>query len=137
MEKKLSTRDIAAIKRQFKNSLPVLRKIESIKEKITKLQEELTRQEAILEAGEQGIIIITGGYRSIDLVTVTYEPQFNEDGTPKMEDSGKYQLKKTILTFNYPEETTSNQVQETQEEPNNEILDESGNQEVTENVFEY
>ena len=70
--KELTTREIAAVKRQFKNSLPAMKKIESI-----------------------------------DLITCTYEPQFNEDGTPKMDKEGKYQVKNQVLTFHAPVEVPS------------------------------
>lgn len=104
--KELTSREIAAVKRQFKNSLPALKKIESIDQKIAKLLQEKNIQEAILNGGEAGIIAMTGGYRSIDLITCTYEAQFNEDGTPKMDKEGKYQVKNQVLTFHYPEEVT-------------------------------
>lgn len=100
--KELTTREIAAVKRQFKNSLPALKKIESIDQKIAKLQEERAIQQAILDGGEAGIMAMTGGYKSIDLITCTYEPQFNEDGTPKMDKEGKYQVKNQVLTFHAP-----------------------------------
>lgn len=102
--KKLTTREIAAIKRQFKNSLPSLKKIESINQKIKTLEEEIAIQQAILEGGEAGIKALTGGYRSIDLITCTYEPQFNEDGSPKMDKEGKYQIKTQVLTYQAPVE---------------------------------
>lgn len=100
--KELSTREIAAVKRQFKNSLPAMKKIESIDQKIAKLQQEKAIQQAILDGGEAGIMAMTGGYRSVDLITCTYEPQFNEDGTPKMDKEGKYQVKNQVLTFHAP-----------------------------------
>ena len=100
--KELTTREIAAVKRQFKNSLPAIKKIESIDQKIAKLQEERAIQQAILDGGEAGIMAMTGGYKSIDLITCTYEPQFNEDGSPKMDKEGKYQQKKRVLTFVVP-----------------------------------
>lgn len=102
--KELTTREIAAVKRQFKNSLPAMKKIDSIDQKITRLQNERAIQQAILEGGEAGIMAMTGGYRSIDLITCTYEPQFNEDGTPKMDKEGKYQVKTQVLTFHAPVE---------------------------------
>ena len=105
--KELTTREIAAVKRQFKNSLPAMKKIESIDQKIAKLQEERAIQQAILDGGEAGIMAMTGGYRSIDLITCTYEPQFNEDGTPKMDKEGKYQVKNQVLTFHAPVEVPS------------------------------
>lgn len=97
--KDLTVRQIAAIKRQFKTSLPALKKIESINKKIADLEEEKRIQEAILNGGEAGIIAMTGGYRSVDLINCEYVPQFNEDGTPKMDKDGKYQLKNQVLTF--------------------------------------
>lgn len=105
--KELTTREIAAVKRQFKNSLPAMKKIESIDQKIVKLQQERAIQQAILDGGETGIMAMTGGYRSIDLITCTYEPQFNEDGTPKMDKEGKYQVKTQVLTFHAPIEVPS------------------------------
>lgn len=100
--KELTTREIAAVKRQFKNSLPALKKIEAIDKKIAALQEERDIQQAIIDGGEAGIMRLTGGFRSIDLITCTYEPQFNEDGTPKMDKEGKYQVKNQVLTFHAP-----------------------------------
>lgn len=116
--RELSTREIAAIKRQFKNSLPAMKKIESIDLKIAKLQEERAIQQAILDGGEAGIMAMTGGYRSVDLITCTYEPQFNEDGTPKMDKEGKYQVKNQVLTFHAPVE-----VEEVPMEPTSEVDD--------------
>ena len=108
--KELTTREIAAVKRQFKNSLPAMKKIESIDQKIAKLQQERAIQQAILDGGETGIMAMTGGYRSVDLITCTYEPQFNEDGTPKMDKEGKYQVKNQVLTFHAPIEVPSTEV---------------------------
>lgn len=102
--KELTTREIAAIKRQFKNSLPMLKKVESIDKKIVNLQEERDTLMKIIDSGETGIKMLTGGFRSIDLITCTYEPQFNEDGSPKMDKEGKYQVKTQMLTFHNPEE---------------------------------
>ena len=105
--KELTTREIAAVKRQFKNSLPAIKKIESIDQKIAKLQQERAIQQAILDGGEAGIMAMTGGYKSIDLITCTYEPQFNEDGSTKMDKEGKYQVKNQVLTFHAPIEVPS------------------------------
>lgn len=99
----LKDRQIAAVKRQFRNSLPSLKRIESLKKKINELGKELEVETAILNGGEAGIIAMTG-YRSIDLIKCEYIPQFNEDGSPKMDKDGKYQLKKQVLTFVPPVE---------------------------------
>lgn len=102
--KELTVREISAVKRQFLNSLPALKKMESINEKIKALEEERAVQMAIIEGGEAGIKAMTGGYMSIDLIKCEYVPQFNEDGTPKMDAEGKYQMKKRVLTYVAPVE---------------------------------
>lgn len=101
----LKDRQIAAIKRQFKNSLPAIKKIESLQKKINELTEERDREVAYLNGGEAGIKALTGGYASYELIKCEYVPQFNEDGTPKMDKEGKYQVKKQVLTFVPPTET--------------------------------
>lgn len=112
--KELTSREIAAVKRQFKNSLPALQKIEAIDKKVAKLLEEKQHLENYINGLEAGIQQLTGGYRSIDLITCVYEPQFNEDGTPKMDKDGKYQIKKQILTYHSPEKI-NNEVTEEKE----------------------
>lgn len=122
--KELTTREIAAVKRQFKNSLPALKKIETIDKKIAALQEERSILQAIIDGGEAGIIRLTGGYRSIDLIKCTYEPQFNEDGTPKMDKEGKYQIKNQVLTFQAPveiDEPSTEEVENVDDTPNEEV----------------
>lgn len=131
--KELTSREIAAVKRQFKNSLPALQKIQAINKKIVELVKEKAIQEAILEGGETGIKALTSGYKSTDLITCTYEPQFNEDGTPKMDKDGKYQQKKQVLTFHEPvepvepEAETTEVVEETttEEEVEEEVTEQS------------
>lgn len=119
--KELSVREIAAVKRQFKNSLPALKKIEAINKKIAALEEEKAIQEAIIDGGETGIMRLTGGFKSFELITCTYEPQFNEDGTPKMDKDGKYQLKAQVLTYHAPVEDVKDITEEsTSEETNKE-----------------
>ena len=100
----LKDRQIAAVKRQFRNSLPAIKKIESLNKKIAELIDERDREQAYLDGGEAGIKALTGGYASYELIHCEYVPQFNEDGTPKMDKDGKYQLKKQVLTFVPPTE---------------------------------
>lgn len=100
--RKLTTREIAAIKRQFKNSLPAIKIIDSLNSKIEELIKKRELQIAIFERGEMGIKEMTGGYKSTDFIDCEYMPQFNEDGSPKMDKDGKYQLKKQVLTFHMP-----------------------------------
>lgn len=104
--RELTVREVAAVKRVFKNSLPALKKIETIDRKIAELQAEKEIQESIINAGEAGIMKMTGGYRSVDIIKCEYVPQFNEDGTPKMDSEGKYQQKKQVLTLVPPVEPT-------------------------------
>lgn len=108
--KELKPFEIAAVKRQFQNSLPTLKKIEAINEKIAKLQEEKDTLVDFLKGGEQGIMRLTGGYMSTDLIKCTYELVWNEDGSPKTDKDGR-QLKKRILTYNPPVETETVQVE--------------------------
>lgn len=110
--KDLNSRQIAAIKRQFKTSLPMLKKIESINRKMADLEHEKEALEAILNGGEAGIIAMTDGYRSVDLINCEYVPQFNEDGTPKMDKEGKYQIKNQVLTFIPPKEALEDSSQD-------------------------
>lgn len=102
--KDLNTKQIAAIKRQFKNSLPLLKKLESVNKKLAALEEEKKELQDTISCFESGIITMTGGYRSFDLINCEYVPQFNEDGTPKMDKDNKYQLKTQVLTFIPPVE---------------------------------
>lgn len=127
--KKLTTREIAAIKRQFKNSLPIVKKIDTINHKIEELQKEKTLLEEIFNGGETGIIAMTGGYKSTDLITCTYKLQYNEDGTPKMDKEGKYQTKVQVLTFNEPVEDNTENNEELIKE-NTEYLNVDSSQEI-------
>ena len=110
---KLTSREIASIKRIFLNNLPMYKKMETINKKIEELNNELNDINAFIEASENGVKNLTG-YTSGELINCEYIPQFNEDGTPKMDKEGKYQQKKRVLTFVIPvqetteEETTDN-----------------------------
>lgn len=101
--KELTVREIAAVKRQFLNSLPAFRKVQSLQEKIAKLNEEMDIQLAIIEGGEAGIKALTGGYRSIDLIKCTYEDYLDVNGQPKLDKTGRV-IKKQVLTYVPPVE---------------------------------
>lgn len=101
--KQLSVREIAAVKRQFLNSLPAFKKVQKLQDKIKELQEEVDIQLAIIEGGEAGIKALTGGYRSIDLIKCTYEDYLDANGQPKLDKAGRV-MKKQVLTFVEPEE---------------------------------
>ena len=98
---KLTSREIASIKRIFLNNLPMYKKIEAINKKIIELNTELDEINTFIRASEAGVKNLTG-YGSGELIKCEYIPQFNEDGTPKMDKEGKYQQKKRVLTFVIP-----------------------------------
>ena len=101
--RELKPYEIAAVKRQYQNSLPALKKIQALDAKIAELQEDRDTQVELLEGGEAGIKRLTGGYKSTDLIQCTYELLWNEDGSPKTDKEGR-QLKKRVLTFVPPVE---------------------------------
>ena len=104
---KLTSREIASIKRIFLNNLPMYKKMETINKKIEELNNELNDINAFIEASENGVKNLTG-YTSGELIHCEYIPQFNEDGTPKMDKEGKYQQKKRVLTFVIPVQEQTN-----------------------------
>ena len=104
---KLTSREIASIKRIFLNNLPMYKKIETINKKIEELNNELNDINTFIESSEAGVKNLTG-YTSGELISCEYIPQFNEDGTPKMDKEGKYQQKKRVLTFVIPVQESTN-----------------------------
>ena len=104
---KLTSREIASIKRIFLNNLPMYKKMETINKKIEELNNELNDINTFIEASENGVKNLTG-YTSGELISCEYIPQFNEDGTPKMDKEGKYQQKKRVLTFVIPVQEQTN-----------------------------
>ena len=107
---KLTSREIASIKRIFLNNLPMYKKMETINKKIEELNNELNDINAFIEASENGVKNLTG-YTSGELINCEYIPQFNEDGTPKMDKEGKYQQKKRVLTFVIPVQEPTEEVE--------------------------
>lgn len=103
---KLTSREIASIKRIFLNNLPMYKKMETINKKIEELNNELNDINTFIESSEAGVKNLTG-YTSGELINCEYIPQFNEDGTPKMDKEGKYQVKNQVLTFHAPIEVPS------------------------------
>ena len=104
---KLTSREIASIKRIFLNNLPMYKKMETINKKIEELNNELNDINTFIESSEAGVKNLTG-YTSGELISCDYIPQFNEDGTPKMDKEGKYQQKKRVLTFVIPVQEQTN-----------------------------
>lgn len=104
---KLTSREIASIKRIFLNNLPMYKKMETINKKIEELNNELNDINTFIESSEAGVKNLTS-YTSGELIKCEYIPQFNEDGTPKMDKEGKYQQKKRVLTFVIPVQEPTN-----------------------------
>ena len=96
---KLTSRQISQIKNIYKANSSIYSRIETLQKHLYKIQEELDEQLAIIEANEAGVKMLTGGFISKQLIKDEQIPQFNEDGTPKMDKEGKYQQKKRVLTF--------------------------------------
>ena len=107
---KLTSREIASIKRIFLNNLPMYKKMENINKKIEELNNELNDINTFIESSEAGVKNLTG-YTSGELISCEYIPQFNEDGTPKMDKEGKYQQKKRVLTFVIPVQEPTEEVE--------------------------
>ena len=99
---KLTSRQISQIKNIYKANSSIYSRIETLQKHLYKIQEELDEQLAIIEANEAGVKMLTGGFISKQLIKDEQIPQFNEDGTPKMDKEGKYQQKKRVLTFVIP-----------------------------------
>lgn len=99
---KLTSRQISQIKNIYKANSSIYSRIETLQKHLDKIQTELNEQLAIIEANEAGVKMLTGGFVSKQLIKDEQIPQFNEDGTPKMDKEGKYQQKKRVLTFVLP-----------------------------------
>ena len=117
---KLTSRQISQIKNIYKANSSIYSRIETLQKHLYKIQEELDEQLAIIEANEAGVKMLTGGFISKQLIKDEQIPQFNEDGTPKMDKEGKYQQKKRVLTFVIPVQEPTEEVKsdETTTDPN-------------------
>ena len=107
---KLTSRQISQIKNIYKANSSIYSRIETLEKHLDKLQAELDEQLAIIEANEAGVKMLTGGFVSKQLIKDEQIPQFNEDGTPKMDKEGKYQQKKRVLTFVLPVQEPTEEV---------------------------
>ena len=108
---KLTSRQISQIKNIYKANSSIYSRIETLEKHLNKIQAELDEQLAIIEANEAGVKMLTGGFISKQLIKDELIPQFNEDGTPKMDKEGKYQQKKRVLTFVVPVQEPTEEVE--------------------------
>ena len=105
---KLTSRQISQIKNIYKANSSIYSRIETLQKHLNKIQTELNEQLEIIDANEAGVKMLTGGFVSKQLIKDEQIPQFNEDGTPKMDKEGKYQQKKRVLTFVIPVQEPTN-----------------------------
>lgn len=108
---KLTSRQISQIKNIYKANSSIYSRIETLQKHLDKIQSELDEQLAIIDANEAGVKMLTGGFISKQLIKDEQVPQFNEDGTPKMDKEGKYQQKKRVLTFVIPVQESTEEVE--------------------------
>lgn len=107
---KLTSRQISQIKNIYKANSSIYSRIETLQKRLDKIQTELNEQLEIIDANEAGVKMFTGGFVSKQLIKDEQIPQFNEDGTPKMDKEGKYQQKKRVLTFVVPVQEPTEEV---------------------------
>lgn len=107
---KLTSRQISQIKNIYKANSSIYSRIETLQKHLDKIQTELNKQLEIIDANEAGVKMLTGGFISKQLIKDEQIPQFNEDGTPKMDKDGKYQQKKRVLTFVVPVQEPTEEV---------------------------
>ena len=108
---KLTSRQISQIKNIYKANSSIYSRIETLQKHLDKIQTELNEQLEIIDANEAGVKMLTGGFISKQLIKDEQIPQFNEDGTPKMDEEGKYQQKKRVLTFVIPVQEPTEEVE--------------------------
>ena len=108
---KLTSRQISQIKNIYKANSSIYSRIETLQKHLDKIQTELNEQLEIINANEAGVKMLTGGFISKQLIKDEQIPQFNEDGTPKMDKEGKYQQKKRVLTFIIPVQEPTEEVE--------------------------
>lgn len=107
---KLTSRQISQIKNIYKANSSIYSRIETLQKHLDKIQTELNEQLEIIDANEAGVKMLTDGFISKQLIKDEQIPQFNEDGTPKMDKEGKYQQKKRVLTFVVPVQEPTEEV---------------------------
>lgn len=103
MEKKLNQMQLGIVKRIAQNVNGNFEKVAKLNEKIAALVEERDTLQTMIDEMEAPVIRMTGGYKSTDLYDKVIVPQFNEDGTPKLNDKTGYQVKTTKYVLKYPD----------------------------------
>lgn len=116
MEKKLNQMQLGIVKRIAQNVNSNFEKVTKLNEKIETLVEERDTLQTMIDEMEAPVVRMTGGYKSTDLYDKVIVPQFNEDGTPKVNEKTGYQVKTTKYVLKYPDTILPPVVEETIEE---------------------
>ena len=103
MEKKLNQMQLGIVKRIAQNVNGNFEKVAKLNEKIEALVEERDTLQTMIDEMEAPVVRMTGGYKSTDLYDKVIVPQFNEDGTPKVNEKTGYQVKTTKYVLKYPD----------------------------------
>ena len=103
MEKKLNQMQLGIVKRIAQNVNGNFEKVAKLNEKIEALVEERNTLQTMIDEMEAPVVRMTGGYKSTDLYDKVIVPQFNEDGTPKVNEKTGYQVKTTKYVLKYPD----------------------------------
>ena len=103
MEKKLNQMQLGIVKRIAQNVNGNFEKVAKLNEKIEALVEERDTLQTMIDEMEAPVVRMTGGYKSTDLYDKVIVPQFNEDGTPKVNEKTGYQVKTTKYILKYPD----------------------------------
>ena len=116
MEKKLNQMQLGIVKRIAQNVNSNFEKVTKLNEKIETLVEERDALQTMIDEMEAPVVRMTGGYKSTDLYDKVIVPQFNEDGTPKVNEKTGYQVKTTKYVLKYPDTILPPVVEEAVEE---------------------
>lgn len=103
MEKKLNQMQLGIVKRIAQNVNGNFEKVAKLNEKIEALVKERDTLQTMIDEMEAPVVRMTGGYKSTDLYDKVIVPQFNEDGTPKVNEKTGYQVKTTKYVLKYPD----------------------------------
>lgn len=133
MEKKLNQMQLGIVKRIAQNVNGNFEKVAKLNEKIEALVEERNTLQTMIDEMEAPVVRMTGGYKSTDLYDKVIIPQFNEDGTPKVNEKTGYQVKTTKYVLKYPDTILPPIV----EKPVEETVEAASAEEVEETVVPY
>lgn len=140
MEKKLNQMQLGIVKRIAQNVNGNFEKVAKLNEKIEALVEERNTLQTMIDEMETPVVRMTGGYKSTDLYDKVIIPQFNEDGTPKVNEKTGYQVKTTKYVLKYPDTIlppiVKESIEETIESTPTEEVEETVVTDPSESVFE-